>query len=96
MTISIATRSKISVSKILTSDVSDHLPTICIMKSSIHKSFTPGLMVRNMKKFNAEAFSEDVNSRLEDLSRSLNDDSITEVNKILSAITKVTNFHAPL
>ena len=53
-------------------------------------------MVRNMKKFNAEAFSEDVNSRLEYLSRSLNDDSITEVYKILSAITKVTNFHAPL
>ena len=40
---------KISVSGILISDVSDHLPTFCIMKSNIYRSFTPGIMIRDIK-----------------------------------------------
>ena len=53
-------------------------------------------MVRNMKKFNVEAFSEDVNNKLEYLSHSLNDDPNTEILNILPATTEATNFHAPL
>ena len=49
-----------------------------------------------MKKFHIEAFSEDVNNRLEYLSCSRNDDSNTEIHKTLSAIMKATNLHAPL
>ena len=53
-------------------------------------------MIRDMKNFNVEAFSEDVNNKLEYLLRSLNDDPNTETHNILSAITEATNLHAPL
>ena len=53
-------------------------------------------MIRDMKKFNVEAFSEDVNNKLEYLSCSLNDDPNAEIHNILSAITEATNLHAPL
>ena len=43
-------------------------------------------MVRPMKKFNIEAFSEVVNNRLEYLSRSLTDDPNTVIYNILSVI----------
>ena len=66
------------------------------MKSNIYRSFTPGTMIRDRKKFNVEAFSEDVNNKLEYLSRSLNDHPNTEIHNILSAITEATNLHAPL
>ena len=52
-------------------------------------------MIRDMKKFNVEAFSEDVNNKLDYLSRSLNDDPNTEIPNISSAITEGTNLHAP-
>ena len=87
---------KIFVSRILISDVSDHLPTLCNMKSNVHRSFTPGIMVRDLKKFNIEAFSEDVNNRLEYLSSSLNDDPNTKNYDILSSTAEATNLHAPL
>ena len=86
---------KFSVSGILVSDVLHHLPTFCITKSNIHRNFTPGIMIRNMKKFNAEAFSEDVSNKLEYLSCSLNDDPNTEIHCILSAMTEATNLHVP-
>ena len=63
------------------------------MESNVHRSFTPGIIVRGIKKFNVEAFSEDVNNRLEYLSRSLNDDPNTEIHNILSAVTETTNLH---
>ena len=66
------------------------------MKSNIHRSFTPGIIIRDTKKFDDEAFSEDVNNKLEYLSRNLNDDPNTEIHNILNAITKATNLHAPL
>ena len=53
-------------------------------------------MIRDMKKFNVEAFSEDVGNKLEYLSHSLNDDPNTEIHNILTAITEATNLHAPL
>ena len=53
-------------------------------------------MIRDMKKFNVEAFSEDVNNKLEYLSDSPNDDPNTEIHNILSAITETTNLLAPL
>ena len=87
---------KISVSGILISDVSDHSPTFCIMKSNIHRSFTPGTMIRDRKKFNVEAFSEDVNNKVEYLSLSLNDDPKTEIHNSASATTEATNLHALL
>ena len=87
---------KILISGILISDVSDHLPTFCILKSNIHRSFIPRIMMRDMKKFNVEAFSEDVNNKLEYQSHSLNDDPNTEIHNILTAITEATNLHAPL
>ena len=49
-----------------------------------------------MKKFHIEAFSEDVNNRLEYLSCSRNDDPTTEIHKTLSAITEATNLNVPL
>ena len=53
-------------------------------------------MIRDMKRFNVKAFSEDVTNKLEYLSHSLNDDPNTEIHNILTAITKTTNLHAPL
>ena len=65
------------------------------MKSNVHGSFTPEIMVRPMKKFNVEAFSEVVNNRLEYLSRNLTDDPNTVIYNILSVITEGTNLNAP-
>ena len=53
-------------------------------------------MIRDMKKFDVEAFFEDVSNKMEYLSRSLNDDPNTEIQNILSAVTEATNLHAPL
>ena len=53
-------------------------------------------MIRDMKKFNLKAFSEDVNNTQEYLSRSLNNDPNTEIHNVSSAITEATKLHVPL
>ena len=87
---------KISVSGVHISDISDHLPTFCVMTSNIQKNLTPKLMFRDMKKFNNEAFSEEISNSLESSFRNRENDPNVVIPKILNVITEITNKYGPL
>ena len=55
---------KVDMAGILVLDVSDHLPTFCVIKGYVHKKTYPRKIVRDMKNFNVEGFCEDVSSKL--------------------------------
>ena len=82
---------KISVSGVLISDISDHLPTFCVMTSNIERNLTPKLRIREMKKFNIEAFSEEISNSLESSFRNYENDPNVIILKILNVITEITN-----
>ena len=87
---------KISVSGVLISDISDHLPTFCVMTSNIQRNLTPKLMIRDMTKFNIEAFSEEISYSLESSFRNRENYPNVVILKIQNVITEITNKYAPL
>ena len=87
---------KISVSGVLISDILDHLPTFCVMTSSIQRNLTPKLMIRDMTKFNIEAFSKQISYSLESSFRNRENDPNVVILKILNVITEITKKYAPV
>ena len=76
---------------ILVLDVSDHLPTFCVIKGNAHKKTYPRKIVRDINNFNVEGFCEDVSSKLASM---LKNQTMTPTS-ILNIITKTANKCAP-
>ena len=66
------------------------------MTSNIQNNLTPKLMIRDMKKFNIEAFSEEINNSLESSFLNRENDPNVVILKILNVITEITNKYTPL
>ena len=61
------------------------------MTSNIQRNLIPKLMIRDMKKFNIEAFSEEISNSLESSFRNRENDPNVVILKILNVKTKITN-----
>ena len=66
------------------------------MTSNIQRNLTPKLMIRDMTKFNIEAFSEEISYSLESFFRNRKNDPNVVILKILNVTTEITNKYAPL
>ena len=83
---------KTRLSGVLIFDVSDHLPTFCILQttSKFSKKETSNRLIHDMKNFNIEAYAEDTYNRLHCLS--LLSDPDTDINNIMKIIQEVHPF----
>ena len=87
---------KTRLSGVLTFDLSDHLPTFCILQTAgkPNKKETSNRLIHDMKNFNIETYAEDAYNRLQCLS--LLSDPDTDLNNLMKIIQEVTSIHAPL
>ena len=87
---------KTRLSGVLIFDLSDHLPTFCILQTAgkPNKKETSNRLIHDMKNFNIETYAEDAYNRLQCLS--LLSDPDTDLNNLMKIIQEVTSIHAPL
>ena len=83
-----------SLYEVLISDISDHLPTLCILRSNCYRNETNVKLTHDMKNFNAEAYCEDVYDQLQHLPSHA--DPNIDMSNLLHIIQKNTFNRAPL
>ena len=83
-------------SGVLILDISDHLPTFCLIKNNCQKNRASDCvrMIRDVKHFNPEFFAEEIALNLQQLIYT--DDPDLAIKKFLQIIIDATNKHAPL
>ena len=83
-------------SGVLILDISDHLPTFCLIKNNCQKIRASDCvrMIRDVKHFNPEFFAEEMALNLQQLIYT--DDPDLAMKKFLQIIIDATNKHAPL
>ena len=83
-----------SLSGVLISNIPDHLPTFCILRSNYYRNKTNVKLIHDTKNFNAETYCEDVYDQL--LHLPSHADSNIDMSNLLHTIQKNTFKHAPL
>ena len=83
-------------SGVLILDISDHLPTFCLIKNNCQKTRASDCvrMIRDVKHFNIKFFAEEIALNLQQLTYT--DDPDLAIKKFLQIIIDATNKHAPL
>ena len=79
---------------VLVSDVSDYLPTFCIVQENFAKKNQPKIQVRDMKHFNSELYCEDIINGVQSLI--FCSDQEEYLKNLLLKLKEITDKHAPL
>ena len=84
------------VAGILILDISDHLPTFCVIKGNACKNCLPRRVTGDMKNFNVECFCEDISGKLAFMPLKSDDDPNLDLIFLSNTMTDTANTYAPL
>ena len=87
---------RVALAGIITLNISDHLPTFCVIKNNSYKNYLPRHMAKDMKNFNLEAFCNDIINKLKYLPYHSDSDPNLDITNLLNLISETVNVHAPL